>query len=52
MPNSKEFGLEAFQLDVTEFAGKTVRLQFRLFTNGSSVGIGWIVGAVEVRSDK
>ncbi|MBL8030205.1 MAG: S8/S53 family peptidase [Candidatus Doudnabacteria bacterium] len=52
MPNARQFGLETVSFDVSELAGKTVRLRFRLFTNGSSVGAGWIVGGVTVKTDR
>ncbi len=52
MPNARQFGLETVSFDLSELAGKTVRLRFRLFTNGSSVGAGWIVGGVTVKTDR
>ncbi len=48
--NNTSLGLEKFSLDVSQFAGKTIQIRFRFFTNGSSVGIGWIVSKVTLRT--
>ena len=51
IPNNTNFGLEDFRRDITEFSGKIIKLRFRFFTNGSSVGIGWILGPVSLEYD-
>jgi subtilisin family serine protease len=52
LPNNSSFSLEERAFDLSEFAGKRIRLRFRFFTNGSSsVGIGWIIGQVQIRTD-
>lgn len=50
LPNNIDFGMETWQYDVSEFSGMTVKLKFRFFTNGSSVGIGEILGDVTIES--
>lgn len=52
LPNSTMFGLEEYALDLSEFAGKRIRLRLRFFTNGSSsVGIGWLIGQIKIKID-
>jgi subtilisin family serine protease len=52
IPNTKGFGLEDYALDLSEYVGQRIFVSFRFFTNGSSLGIGWIINDVQLKTDR